>query len=108
MTRLELAISVLNLVRSESDPPVGRYCVILAVAHQPGISLKDLTAAIGSTHPPSGIVDCMIRKDLVASRREGNTRYLTLTGKGEEEAARLLKGKPFVPQSSKPQPATTT
>jgi hypothetical protein len=84
--RLDLVASIYRAVRSEKDPPLARYAMVLALARRNGKAAtgSQIGKDIGQGTAPNGTIDAALRHGLIITgppTKPGTTTYL-LTAEG--------------------------
>lgn len=110
MNKLTFAIGLVQALRTETDPPLGRYAVLLALAECNNTPLTSY--AIGrrltADHAPDSVIACAVRQGFLEMRAEAGlpTTY-TLTEEGIKTVAKLINSaSEILPRrSQKRQPA---
>jgi hypothetical protein len=92
MTKLSFALALLNKIRAEKDPPLIRYCTILALAESPGRSMtpKQIFRRFGHKQVMCGSLPCTARLGLMTESTKDGQTYYSLTPEGEALAKQLL------------------
>jgi hypothetical protein len=91
MTKLHLALSIINRLRIEKDPPLLRYCALLtlAEANKP-MRLGKIYQRFGMDTSPSGTLPAAVRAGLVSEITiEGHIHY-QITPAGQDLVRDLL------------------
>lgn len=93
--KVDFALAFLNSIRKEKNPPIGRYCMVLAIAASPSgvITSAQLTRTIGGDAPLSGTIESAVRQGVVECLPTTPRSY-RLSSSGEAIAARLLNPHP--------------
>ena len=98
MTKLHLALSIINRLRLEKDPPFLRYCALLTLAESgKPMRLGKIYQRFGMETSPSGTLPAAVRAGLVSEMIiKGHTHY-QITPAGEELVRDILTPSADIP-----------
>lgn len=95
VSKLDLAAAIYRKIRSEKEPPLARYAMILAIARRNGrpATGQQIGKDIGMDTAPNGTIDAALRHGLIAhgppAPARGTTTYV-LTPAGIALAHELI------------------
>jgi DNA-binding MarR family transcriptional regulator len=92
MTRIQLTLQIHNAIRREKNPPLGKYCLLLALAStgQP-MTVHQIAKTLGEATYGSGTLDRALEHGLIQhTPGPTNSRHFTLTPKGQHQVQKLI------------------
>lgn len=98
-TRISVALTIVHLIRSEKNPPLARYEILLALAtscDEEGkplpLTAKEITSLTDASFQSNGNIQNVVARGLAQVVHQGKVTAYTLTDAGTMEVRRILSG----------------